>query len=141
MHLLRYCTNSKLLTKCDGNRPCCSACLAKPELCVFEIKDASLSRTAALKQKVEYLEEETRGLKEVVEGLNIDLNIKSELLEYLRTRPDHEAQAILQRWRTSQDVDSVVQYVRDGDLLIQSFNAPGSSLNPLGDSSSPDGSK
>ncbi|MCJ1333250.1 hypothetical protein MMC10_009944 [Thelotrema lepadinum] len=112
---------------CDGNRPCCSACVSKPDLCIFEIKDANISRTTALKQKVEILEAEAQEMSGMIDDLQINLNVKSELLEYLKTRPSHEAQTILERWRNSQDVDSVVQYVRDGDLLIQSFNNPGSS--------------
>ena len=116
-----------LLSQCDGNRPCCSACVSKPDLCIFEIKDANTSRTTALKQKVETLETEAQEMRGVIDDLQTNLNVKSELLEYLKTRPSHEAQTILQRWRNSEDVDSVLQYVRDGDLLIQSFNNPGSS--------------
>ena len=106
------------LEQCDGKRPICSACINKSNhVCTWEVQDPSLSRTAALKSKLDEM-----GLQMEKNGNH--LKSANSLIEYLMTRPEAEAHTILKRLRATQDIAATVQYVRDGDLLISGVLAP-----------------
>lgn len=107
-----------LIGQCDGRRPICSACTNKVNhFCTWEVSDASLSRTAALRSKIDELQ-----VKIDKDGTNYK-NVNS-LVGYLMSRPEREAYTILERLRSTQDVAATVQYVQDGDLLISGVLAP-----------------
>ena len=66
-------------------------------------------------------EDETRytALKKSNKTLAEDNSEMQQLLDFLRTRSEPEALAILHRLRTGADPYSVLKMVRDGDLLLQ----------------------
>ena len=88
--------------QCDGLRPSCSQCDARDLTCFYEA-DPDATPIVALKRKYDQLQRHSQESEEI--------------LEMLRTRPDVEAMAILQRIRTS-DVASALTMIKDGDLLI-----------------------
>jgi hypothetical protein len=67
-------------------------------------------------------------LKRRNETLEQELEQMWELYGFLQSRPLPEAHQILNRIRSSADILSVLQFVKDGDLLVDM--ATGSSSNP-----------
>ena len=66
-------------------------------------------------------EDETRytALKKINKTLMEDNSEMQKLLDFLRTRSETEALAILHRLRSGADPSSVLKLVKDGDLLLQ----------------------
>ncbi len=62
-------TLTESVSKCDGGRPVCSACIAKrrPD-CVYDAA-GDQRRTTALKKKIQHLEQQTGDLKDVIASL------------------------------------------------------------------------
>lgn len=100
------------LHQCDGARPSCSRCVRNDATCVYT-GGIDETPTAALKRTAKYHEERNAELEE--------------LIQLLRIRPEHEAIDILRRLRTSRDVSSVLGFIKEGELLIQSFGSPSGS--------------
>lgn len=96
-------------SKCDGGRPSCSACSKVSRECQYST-EPSESRAAALKRKHADLEEH--------------LSEYEELFHQLRTRPTHDATEILHRLRSGHDVSSVLGYIKDATLLLQTRLVP-----------------
>ncbi|GAB1312659.1 Zn(2)-C6 fungal-type domain-containing protein [Madurella fahalii] len=96
--------------KCDGSWPVCSACVANGGKCVFISADPAESRSAALKRKFDEIRDR--------------VSAQEELYALLRTRDQTEVNEILRRLRAGSDVESILRYVRDGDLLLQLRLAP-----------------
>ena len=55
------------------------------------------------------------------EALDAEATGLRELLEFLRSRPEQEALEIFRRLRSGDTPQAVLKFVREGDLLIQSF--------------------
>ena len=85
-------------------RPACTACQQRGIACLYDVEPEE-SRMMALKRRNEDLEKELSQLWE--------------LYAFLQTRPLPEAHQILDRMRSSTDVMAVLQFVKDGDLLMQ----------------------
>ena len=69
----------------------------------------------------EVAEDETRytALKKTNKSLAEDNAEMQQLLDFLRTRPEAEALAVLHRLRSGADPSSVLELIRDSDLLLQ----------------------
>ncbi|KAI9655742.1 MAG: hypothetical protein M1821_005177 [Bathelium mastoideum] len=110
--------------QCDGIRPACTACQQRGIPCHYDVEPEQ-SRMMALKRRNEELEKELSQLWE--------------LYAFLQTRPLPEAHQILNRMRSSADLLAVLQFVKDGDLLIQMASTSQSdpAISPLPDPSHP----
>jgi len=91
-------------TRCDGQRPKCSSCVARNEECVFQ----------PVSQETNY-----QALKRRLEQVEHSLDQMNELYAYLKTKPYEEALEILARIRSSDDVRAVLAFIKEGDLLLQ----------------------
>ncbi|KAK3293676.1 uncharacterized protein B0H64DRAFT_364455 [Chaetomium fimeti] len=92
--------------KCNGRRPVCSVCAANGGICVYYLSaDPNESRPSAIKRK--YGEAQDR------------VSSHEQLYHLLKTRTQPEVTEILHRIRAGIDVESILRYVRDGDLLLQ----------------------
>jgi len=58
-------------------------------------------------------------MKRKIEALEGELRPMSELYDLLRSRTEAEAQDILKRIRSSDDLDSVLGMIKDGDLVLE----------------------
>lgn len=72
-----------------------------------------------MKRKLDELEEANRQLALSEERLRQRASACEELVEILRTRPEHEVGPIVSRIRSGEQAVSVVRLVKDGDLLLQ----------------------
>ncbi|KAF2728171.1 hypothetical protein EJ04DRAFT_109897 [Polyplosphaeria fusca] len=101
----------KRKSKCDGQRPICSCCSQKDTECLYEL-GPNEKPSQAMKRKNEEMQGELSNLRH--------------LYDFLRLRPEQEAQEILRRIRAtslgttpSQRIQELADYARHGDLLIQ----------------------
>ncbi|KAH8902331.1 hypothetical protein BR93DRAFT_972721 [Coniochaeta sp. PMI_546] len=100
------------MSSCDGNRPSCNACLRRGSECQFEAEPKE-THVQALKRKFDSLQGEATSLQQVY--------------DLLRTRPEGEAVSIFRRIRDGESHDSILQFVRHGDLLLQLSSTTGAS--------------
>ncbi|PHH90501.1 hypothetical protein CDD83_3496 [Cordyceps sp. RAO-2017] len=100
--------------KCDGRRPSCAACGKLRRTCHYST-EPSESRAAALKRKH----------TEVVERLADHVDF----IELLRTSSASGTREILSRIDAKHDVPSILQQVKDSNLLLQVRLAPKSTRN------------
>ncbi|KAB5572280.1 hypothetical protein GE09DRAFT_663067 [Coniochaeta sp. 2T2.1] len=91
-------------TKCDGNRPSCTACLRRGSECKFEAGPKE-THSQALKRKFDSLQGKASSLQQVY--------------DLLRTRPEDEAWSIFRWIRDGESPESILQFVHHGDLLLQ----------------------
>ncbi|KXX83211.1 Nitrogen assimilation transcription factor nirA [Madurella mycetomatis] len=96
--------------QCDGNRPVCFMCQANGRKCVYINANPAESRSAALKRKHDEARDHVSALEE--------------LYALLETRGQQEVNEILRRLRAGSDVESILRYVKAGDLLLQLRLAP-----------------
>ncbi|KAK8117899.1 uncharacterized protein PG998_006180 [Apiospora kogelbergensis] len=89
-------------TKCDGLRPSCGSCRARTAECTYD-DDPNTTPTANLRRQYHHLAEQHQSFHE--------------LFEMLRSRPEDEAWVILQRLRSSGNVQSTLHHVKAGYLL------------------------
>ncbi|KAB5554934.1 hypothetical protein GE09DRAFT_1222406 [Coniochaeta sp. 2T2.1] len=99
--------------KCDGERPSCGRCIAKAAECQYEVDDAKVSRTSALKRKCDTLQDENERLRD--------------LFGLLRQKSKPEAHDILSRIRDSEDPLAVWRSIKDAELLLPWASSGGSS--------------
>ncbi|KAF2703392.1 hypothetical protein K504DRAFT_177266 [Pleomassaria siparia CBS 279.74] len=107
----------KRKSKCDGSRPVCTCCAQKDTECIYEL-GPNEKPSQAMKRKNEEMQGELSNLRQ--------------LYDFLRLRPEQEAQEILRRIRNNpsettptQRIQELADFVRHGDLLIQpSFRPP-----------------
>lgn len=104
--------------KCDGLRPTCLRCAAGQQECVY-FSEPWETPASNLRRKHSELQTEVRRLHES----NVALN---NLFQALQSRDDHEARAILQRIRQGNDVESIIQSMSAGNLLLDLQVCPGS---------------
>jgi hypothetical protein len=90
--------------QCDAQRPACGRCVTNSLECEYEVEETAVSRFSAMKARNTTLQRENNQLKE--------------LYSFLRNRPEAEAQEIFNRIRASDDPISVLQFVKQGDLLL-----------------------
>ncbi|KAK5654284.1 hypothetical protein OQA88_7461 [Cercophora sp. LCS_1] len=103
----------KKKTRCDGERPFCSACLRrKDKQCEYPVREGAVSRYADLKQTYQQLEQENHKLKN--------------LFASLRSRPENEASEIYRRLRNSDDPFKTLQQFQDAETLLMLPMASGS---------------
>lgn len=105
-----YSLTGGVCLQCDGSRPICSMCVTSGGKCVYISATPAESRSAALKRKLD----ETRDQVSAFE----------ELYALLETRGQREVDEILRRLRAGSDVESILRYVKAGDLLLQLRLAP-----------------
>ncbi|KAH7323267.1 hypothetical protein B0I35DRAFT_450360 [Stachybotrys elegans] len=84
-------------SKCSGDRPKCRACVKRHGDCHYQVRPQELLDRAAN---------------------------DAELLGYMKTLPEHEAQGILQRLRAGTDAETLVNHIKAGNLLLQMAVAP-----------------
>ncbi|KAK7937323.1 uncharacterized protein PG986_014191 [Apiospora aurea] len=92
-------------TKCDGQRPSCGSCRARSVDCTYD-DDPNTTPTANLRRQYHHLAEQHQSFHE--------------LFGLLRSRPEDEALIILQRLRSSGNVQSTLHHVKEGYLLADS---------------------
>ncbi|KAF2149167.1 hypothetical protein K461DRAFT_42174 [Myriangium duriaei CBS 260.36] len=90
--------------KCSGTRPSCEACVARRATCIYDT-EPDVTRNGALKRKYNVLEDENANLRTLV--------------DFLAHRPISEANTILQRLRSGEEVASIISYVQNGDIAEQ----------------------
>jgi len=95
----------KRKSKCTGQRPNCSACVARRTPCSYTTF-SSETHSQALKRKYGEL-------------LRAQDSAYRELFHVLRSKSEAEAIGLLRRIRMDGDVEAVLRHVRDGDLLMQ----------------------
>ncbi|KXL41907.1 hypothetical protein M433DRAFT_362901 [Acidomyces richmondensis BFW] len=99
-------------SRCDGIRPACSRCQALRTDCAYEAEEGE-SRWSALRRRNQILETERAELRE--------------LLSYLQSRPEAEAQDIFARIRNAtgqEDVFAILRDYRDADSTTTGVAAP-----------------
>ncbi|KAK7960450.1 hypothetical protein PG988_011664 [Apiospora saccharicola] len=89
-------------TKCDGHRPSCGSCRARTVECAYD-DDPNTTPTANLRRQYHHLAEQHQSFHE--------------LFEMLRSRPEDEALVILQRLRSSGNVQHTLHHIKEGYLL------------------------
>ncbi|KAL8372910.1 hypothetical protein RB599_000234 [Gaeumannomyces hyphopodioides] len=104
----------KRRSKCNGARPICLRCAQSALECEYEMPQAE-----AMKRKLDDLEEANKQLALSEERHRQRASAYEELIEILRTRPEHEVGPIVSRIRSGEQAMSVVRLVKDGDLLLQ----------------------
>ncbi|TKA61908.1 hypothetical protein B0A55_12449, partial [Friedmanniomyces simplex] len=89
-------------SRCDGERPSCSRCHTLRTECIYEAEEGE-SRWSALRRRNQILETERTEMRE--------------LITYLQTRPEPEAQEIFQRIRSGgpDDIFALLRQLREGN--------------------------
>ncbi|KAK0256310.1 hypothetical protein LTS09_008841 [Friedmanniomyces endolithicus] len=89
-------------SRCDGERPSCSRCHTLRTDCAYEAEEGE-SRWSALRRRNQILETERTELRE--------------LISYLQTRPEPEAQEVFQRIRSGgpDDIFALLRQLREGN--------------------------
>ncbi|KAK7928629.1 C6 transcription factor [Apiospora marii] len=95
-------------TKCDGNRPSCGMCRARNVECTYN-DDPNTTTAANLRRQYHCLAEQHQSFHE--------------LFEMLRSRPEEEALVILRHFRSSGNVQSTLQYMKEGYLVTATHMA------------------
>ncbi|KAF4972339.1 hypothetical protein FSARC_1061 [Fusarium sarcochroum] len=89
-------------TQCDGKKPNCSRCSSKSEPCSYEAPPIPM----AVKKKYDSVMLENKQYRE--------------LFNAIHKKPDHEAREIFNRLRTSNQPLSVLESVRQAEVLLPS---------------------
>ncbi|AEO69771.1 uncharacterized protein THITE_2032143, partial [Thermothielavioides terrestris NRRL 8126] len=97
-------TCRKRRVKCNAARPC-SYCASAGINCVYTTSSATETHFQALKRRYSEAHERESTFREI--------------WEHLRDRPLKEAEEILKRIRLGSQPESVLRFVREGDLLLQ----------------------
>jgi hypothetical protein len=98
------------MCQCDGRRPACAACSNNGGSCTYLSADPNESRSSAIKRKYDEAQDRVSG--------------HEQLYLLLKTRSPPEVTEILRRIRAGIDVETILRYVRDGDLLLQMHLLP-----------------
>ncbi|KAF2758893.1 hypothetical protein EJ05DRAFT_509783 [Pseudovirgaria hyperparasitica] len=96
----------KKKVKCDAQLPKCTLCQTHNRTCNYA-GDPGITRTESLKRKNESLQQRVEVLEK--------------FMQFLRSRPEPEVLAILQRMKTSPgnvDLSTLMDFVSFGDLLV-----------------------
>ncbi|KAF2191960.1 hypothetical protein K469DRAFT_555285 [Zopfia rhizophila CBS 207.26] len=108
----------KRKSKCDGTRPVCTCCSQKDTECVYEL-GPNEKPSQAMKRKNEEMQGELSNLRQ--------------LYDFMRMKPEQEAQEILRRIRANppgttpfQRIQQLADFVRHSDLLIRHSSGPSS---------------
>ncbi|PTB68119.1 N-terminal fungal transcription regulatory domain-containing protein [Trichoderma citrinoviride] len=102
-------TCRKQKTKCSGERPSCSRCLQRRSECLYTTQPGETT-SQALKRGYRDLRQRT--------------SVHEELFELLRNLPDREADHVFKRIRDGADVNTILNLIRAGNLLLQMAVAP-----------------
>ncbi|KAF2008697.1 hypothetical protein BU24DRAFT_429269 [Aaosphaeria arxii CBS 175.79] len=85
-------------TKCDGRQPKCNKCDERRSTCIY-------AEVIPMKRKYEELERQR--------------SAHEELFEMLRSMSEQESYSVLQRIRAGANPESILNQIRDGNLLMQ----------------------
>ncbi|TFB01937.1 Nitrogen assimilation transcription factor nirA [Trichoderma ghanense] len=96
-------------TKCSGERPSCARCVHRRTECLYTTQPGETT-SQALKRGYRDLRERT--------------TVHEELIELLRNLSDREAEHVFKRIRDGADVNTILNLVRAGNLLLQMAVAP-----------------
>ena len=96
--------------QCNAARPACSYCVTAGINCVYTTSSATETHAQALKRKLS----ETASRETTY----------SQIFDHLRKRPEPEACEIVKRIQDGTEPESILSYIRDGDLLLQLALAP-----------------
>ncbi|RTE84556.1 hypothetical protein BHE90_000851 [Fusarium euwallaceae] len=99
----------KRKSRCSGDRPACRRCEEKNLECVYKTVSTE-THSQALKRKYSQSQHKTSQY--------------AELYGLLATLSDDEAQGVLRRIRSGADVDTILNQIRAGDLLLQMALTP-----------------
>ncbi|ORY56144.1 uncharacterized protein BCR38DRAFT_120679 [Pseudomassariella vexata] len=91
-------------SKCNAERPKCSSCIERLTQCEYKTLPTETHLTAQ-KRRLSDLEAKCRAYEN--------------LYSILRTSPPDEASLVLRRVRSGVDVETVLQSIQEGDLLLQ----------------------
>ncbi|KAK0730418.1 hypothetical protein B0H67DRAFT_32036 [Lasiosphaeris hirsuta] len=91
-------------SKCNGQRPRCSVCRDRGTECEFDT-NATETHAQALKRKYSELQSQKTTYQQI--------------FSLLQTRPEQEAEDLLQRIRRGADANSILRHVNYGDVLVQ----------------------
>jgi hypothetical protein len=86
------------LMQCDGSRPICMCCTQKDTECVYEL-GPNEKPSQAMKRKNEEMQGELSNLRQ--------------LYDFIRLRPEHEAQEILRRIRANPTASASIQGIQE----------------------------
>ncbi|KAI9150215.1 Nitrogen assimilation transcription factor nirA [Paramyrothecium foliicola] len=108
-HLLTWPGESPLMGLCDAARPTCFLCQRHDTHCVYGALGA---------------ETHSQALKRKHNELSTRLDALTELYHTLRSKPENDAQGILQQIRSGIDPEALLNRIKESDLLIQLAVAP-----------------
>lgn len=91
-------------SKCNGQRPKCTVCRDRGTECKFDT-NAAETHAQALKRKYSELQSQKTTYQQI--------------FDLLQTRPEQEADDLLQRIRRGADASSILHHVNYGDVLVQ----------------------
>ncbi|KAK3368671.1 hypothetical protein B0H63DRAFT_497828 [Podospora didyma] len=94
----------KRKSKCSGGRPKCVECTRRETDCAY---DTGGDETPG------------RALKRRFADLENQASVFENIYRILRTRPQPEADAVLNRIRAGEDPETILRHVQHGDLLLQ----------------------
>lgn len=103
----------KRKSKCDGNRPACACCIQKNSECVYEL-GPNEKPSQAMKRKNDEMQNELLDYRQ--------------LFDYLKLCPDHEANEMLRRIRTTSSDAPQPQRIKT--LLDSVRHSQASGLHP-----------
>ncbi|KAI0174869.1 hypothetical protein BJ166DRAFT_575040 [Pestalotiopsis sp. NC0098] len=90
-------------TKCDGERPTCSRCRRARATCVYA-PDSVVAQ--------HHIKRQNKELQKIKD-------LQTTLIDILRSRKQHDANVVLQRLRAGESVESLVNFIQHGDLLLK----------------------
>ncbi|KAM7209353.1 hypothetical protein V8F20_000403 [Naviculisporaceae sp. PSN 640] len=94
----------KRKSRCDGQRPSCTACVERGTNCEFQT-NAAETHTQALKRKFNELQDRT--------------SAHEQIFDILRSRPEKDAIEVLKRIRQGVDAATILRHVTVGNIMLQ----------------------
>jgi len=91
--------------QCNGARPACNSCVSSGVSCVYNTSNSNETHGQALKRKLFELGSREATFKQI--------------FDHLRDRPEPEVLEIVKRIRSGTDPDTILRYIKEGDLLLQ----------------------
>ncbi|KAI9163565.1 nitrate assimilation regulatory protein nira [Paramyrothecium foliicola] len=86
-------------TMCDGNRPSCNRCSQRNNVCIYDTGDREETRRVARERHLA--------------GLQLQLKQHEDIIQHLRSAPEHDALAIIRRLKSTPDLEAVLSSVRN----------------------------
>ncbi|KAK7994111.1 hypothetical protein PG989_007492 [Apiospora arundinis] len=91
-------------SKCDGASPNCASCVKRGTECIYP----GVENTQTMRRRFQEIE--------------LLLRSHQELYDMIQNKSEEEGFEIVRRIRRGYDVDSILDHIRDGDLLLQALH-------------------